>query len=105
MAGSNTAAPNTAGTNRIHHQSGVLPSANDVSLSVSQPGPRLFSTIGARCNSAGGANVFKLVAASAINLLLSFRPGERPVRPLFSMNWDGRAAILDCGGKRSATPL
>src|ERR1017187_501470 len=66
MAGSNTAAPNTAGTNKIHHQSGVLPSANDESLSVSQPGPRLFSTIGARCNSAGGVKVFKLVASSAI---------------------------------------
>src|ERR1035438_2957450 len=66
MAGSNTAAPSTAGTNKIHHQSGVLPSANDASLSVSQPGPRLFSTIGARCNSAGGVNVFKLVVASAI---------------------------------------
>src|SRR5208283_3793343 len=73
----NTVAPSTAGTNKIHHQSGVLPSANDESLSVSQPGPRLFSTIGARCNSAGGKNVLKLVAASAISPLLSFRPGVR----------------------------
>src|ERR1035438_5567451 len=71
MAGSNTAAPNTAGTNKIHHQSGVVPSANAESLSVSQPRLRLFSTIGARCNFTGGANVFKLVAVSAINSLLS----------------------------------
>src|ERR1017187_8916164 len=81
MAGSNTAAPNTAGTNKIHHQSGVLPSANDESLSVSQPGPRLFSTIGARCNSAGGVKVFKLVASSAIYYFIFNRKGAKTHNP------------------------
>jgi hypothetical protein len=42
-------------------------------LSVSQPEPRLFATIGARRNSAGGVNAFKLVADSAISLILSNR--------------------------------
>src|ERR1035437_4286505 len=56
MTGNNTVAPNTAGPNRTHHQSGVLPSAT-----------------GAGCSAAGGTNVFKLVAASAINSLLSIQ--------------------------------